>query len=208
VCSVWLCHIPHSYTLLRRLAPSSVVCLSLCQSVALVSPAKMTETSKLPFAFWTRVGPMNHVLHEVQMPTWEGTILRGKQANQYRDTLRSSVKTRLNRSRCRLGCGLAWAQSIMCYMAHPDLPWERGILVDRHALYKVQALSTVSCGKTAEPIHLPFRLWTRVGRGMQKFNRICQVAPMCPHGRTRCRHLLSNIEPSVYGGDAPCDKLL
>jgi len=24
---------------------------------------------------------MNHVLHEVQMPTWDGTILRGKQAN-------------------------------------------------------------------------------------------------------------------------------
>jgi len=24
---------------------------------------------------------------------------------------------------------------------------------------------------------------------MHKFNRIRQVAPMCPHGRTRCRHL-------------------
>jgi len=24
---------------------------------------------------------MNHVLHEVQTPTWEGAILRGKQAN-------------------------------------------------------------------------------------------------------------------------------
>jgi len=24
---------------------------------------------------------MNHVLHEVQMPTWEGAILKGKQAN-------------------------------------------------------------------------------------------------------------------------------
>ena len=62
-------HTPYSYALLRRLAQTSVVCLSLCQSVTLVSPAKTAETIKLPFAFRTRVGPMNHVLHEVQMPT-------------------------------------------------------------------------------------------------------------------------------------------
>ena len=60
----------------------------------------------------------------------------------------------------------------------------------------------------AEPIHLPFRLWTLVGRRMHKFSRICQVAPMCPHGRTCCRHLSNNTEPSVYGGDAPYVKLL
>jgi len=42
---------------------------------------------------------------------------------------------------------------------------------------------------------------------MHKFNRIRQVAPMCPHGRTRCRHLSTNIEPSVYGGDASYVKL-
>jgi len=29
-------------------------------------------------------------------------------------TLRSSVQKRLNRPRCRLGCGLGWAQGIMC----------------------------------------------------------------------------------------------
>jgi len=44
---------------------------------------------------------------------------------------------------------------------------------------------------------------------MHKFDRIRQVAPMCPCGRTRCRHVLNNIvEPSVYGGDAPYGKLL
>jgi len=32
-------------------------------------------------------------------------------------------------------------------------------------------------------------LWTRVGRRMHKFNHIRQVAPVCPYGRTRCRHL-------------------
>jgi len=151
---------------------------------------------------------MNHVLREAQMPTWDETILRGKQANQYRDTLRSYVQTRLNRSRCRLGCGLAWAQSIMCYMGRPDPPWEGAILVDTGAYCKAWALSAVSCAKTAEPIHLPFRLWTRMCRRMHKFNHIRQVAPMCPHGTTRCFHLSNNIEPSVYGGDAPYGKLL
>jgi len=43
---------------------------------------------------------------------------------------------------------------------------------------------------------------------MHEFNGIRQVAPMCPYGRTRCRHLSNNIEPSVYGGDAPYGKLL
>jgi len=43
---------------------------------------------------------------------------------------------------------------------------------------------------------------------MHKFNRIRQVAPMCPCGRTRCRHLSNNIEQSVYVGDAPYGKLL
>ena len=34
----------------------------------------------------------------------------------------------------------------------------------------------------AEPIDLPFGLWTRVGRRKHNFNHIGQVAPMCPHG--------------------------
>ena len=43
---------------------------------------------------------------------------------------------------------------------------------------------------------------------MHKFNRIRQVAPMCPCGRTHCRHLSNKIEPPVYGGYVPCGKLL
>jgi len=43
---------------------------------------------------------------------------------------------------------------------------------------------------------------------MHKFNRIRQVAPMCPYGRTRCRQLSNNNEPSFYGNDAPYVKLL
>jgi len=63
----------------------------------------------------------------------------------------------------------------------------------------------VGCAKTAEPIDLPFWLWSRgsrVGRRMHKFNRIRQVAPLCNHGRTHCRHLANTIEQSVYGDDA------
>ena len=134
-----------SYALLRRrIAPSSVVCpsvfLSLCQCVTLVSPEKTAETIKLPFAFRTRVGPTNHVLHEVQIPTWEGAILRGGNRQTIvnnSDTPRSSVQRRLNRSRCRLGCGFAWVECITCYMGGPDPPWEGAILVDRGAHCKV-----------------------------------------------------------------------
>jgi len=53
----------------------------------------------------------------------------------------------------------------------------------------------------AEPINLPFGLWTRVGRRKHKFNRIHQVAPMCHYGRAHWRHLTNTTEPSVYGGD-------
>ena len=43
---------------------------------------------------------------------------------------------------------------------------------------------------------------------MHKFNRIRQMAPTCPRGRTRCRHLQNTIEPSAYGGDRAHVKLL
>jgi len=47
-----------------------VLCFNvICQSVTLVSPAKRAETIKLAFAFRTRVGPLNHVLDGVQIPT-------------------------------------------------------------------------------------------------------------------------------------------
>jgi len=55
---------------------------------------------------------MNHVLNEIQTPTCEGAILRGKQANH-----------------CK---------------------------VLRH--------SAVICAKTAEPVEVPFGLWTPMGR--------------------------------------------
>ena len=55
--------------------PSSVVCRSVCQSVTLVSPAKMTEPIEMLFGLRTAVGRGNHVLDGVQIPPWEGAIL-------------------------------------------------------------------------------------------------------------------------------------
>jgi len=66
----------------------------------------------------------------------------------------------------------------------------------------------VSFAKTAEPIDLPFTLWTQVGRKKHKFNRIRQVAPMCPHGRAHWHHLTNTIEQPVCAAMLPYIKLL
>ena len=72
--------VTHYYAALHGVAWS--VGLSVALSVFHISePCKTAETNMLPCAFRTQVGPMNHVLHEVQTPTWEGAVLRGKQAN-------------------------------------------------------------------------------------------------------------------------------
>ena len=59
----------------------------------------------------------------------------------------------------------------------------------------------MSCSETAQPIDLPFGLWTQVGRRKHKFSLIRQMAPMCPHGRAHWRHLANTVEPSVCCGD-------
>jgi len=43
----------------------------------------------------------------------------------------------------------------------------------------------MSSAETAEPIDLPYGLWTPVGRRKHKFNHIRQVAPMCTHGKAQ-----------------------
>ena len=59
-----------------------------------MNPAKTAEPIEIPFGLRTRVGPGNHVLDGVQIPSWEGAILRGKGRHivKYRDTLQSSVQ--------------------------------------------------------------------------------------------------------------------
>jgi len=76
VCGFAVSHI--RYTLLRRIASLRtymrpiVTDRSVCQSVTLVSPTKKAEAIELPFELRTRVGPINHVLHGVQIPHGKG----------------------------------------------------------------------------------------------------------------------------------------
>jgi len=52
--------------------------------------AKMAEPIEIPFGLLAWMGPKNHVLHGVQIPSWEGAILRGKRQPivKYRESLR------------------------------------------------------------------------------------------------------------------------
>ena len=89
-----------------------MVCRSVCHNS---EPCKNGCTDRA--AAWVEDlgGPGNHVLDGGPDPPREGTIWRGKDRRivKYRDTLRSSVPKRLNRSRCRLGCGLGWAVGVV-----------------------------------------------------------------------------------------------
>jgi len=67
---------------------------------------------------------------------------------------------------------------------------------------KAYGLSAVSSAETAEPIDLPFGLWTQVSKRKPKFNRIRQLVPVYPHGSAHWRYLANTIEPSVCGGNA------
>jgi len=65
--------------------PSSVVCRSVCLwvcwSVTLVSPAKMAEPIEMPFGLRTRVGPENHVLDGGPDPPMGRGNFKGKGAS-------------------------------------------------------------------------------------------------------------------------------
>jgi len=47
---------------------SSVVCLSVGRSIAIVSPVKTTQPNEMPFGVWTWAGPRNHAVDAVQIP--------------------------------------------------------------------------------------------------------------------------------------------
>jgi len=56
---------------------------------------------------------------------------------------------------------------------------------------KVKGRSAVSCAKTAEPIEMPFGLWTRVGPREHVL-----------HAGAHWRNLANTIEPCMFGGPA------
>ena len=135
---------------------------------------------------------------------WGGN---GRTTIKYKHTLRSSVQKQLNQSRCRLGCGLTWAQSIMCYMGSPDphLKGQFWWIVVPVVIYKHFLPSTVQKRLNRSICHLGCRLeWAEGYTNSIIFTRWRQCAIMGGHIAVTCR----NTEPSVYGGDAPYVKLL
>ena len=91
--------------------------LSVDLSVTLVSPAKAAAPIEMLFGLRTDSGgPKEPLLDEGPDPimgrgSFEGG--KGRPIVKYRDTLRSLVRKRLNRSRCRLSCGLGCAVGII-----------------------------------------------------------------------------------------------
>jgi len=134
-----LCRIPHSYALLRRIAPSSVV----CPLVSLFVTSSVCHTSELCKKRLKRSS--YHLRSGLGWAQWTTSYMRSMGRGNWagnrqtivncRDTPQSSVhvQRRLKLSRCHLGCGLAWAKSITCYVEGPDPPWKGAILVDRGA---------------------------------------------------------------------------
>jgi len=80
----------------------------VCLSVTIVSPAKTARPIEMPFGLLTLVGSRNHILDGVQIPRIKAQFL-GRKARpiaKYRDSVPGDVQKRMNRSRCRWGCGL------------------------------------------------------------------------------------------------------
>ena len=61
--------------------------------LAALSPAKTTESIKMPFGLRTQIGPGSHVLDRGQHPTMEMDNLKGRPTLSYRDTTVIGVKT-------------------------------------------------------------------------------------------------------------------
>jgi len=99
--------------------PSSVVCRSVWLLVCLMvchtsEPCKNGWTDR-DAVYVEDSGGTREPLDGVQIPHgkeqfWGG---KGRPILKYRETVQSSVQKWLNRSRCRLGFGLGWAQIIV-----------------------------------------------------------------------------------------------
>jgi len=92
---------------MRSIVTDRCVGLSVCLFVTLVISLKTAEPIGMLFGFRNRVGAENHMLDGVQ----KGATLEDRRAQwKYKDFLPWAVQERLNRSICRLDCGLEWAE--------------------------------------------------------------------------------------------------
>jgi len=115
-----------SHMAMHYYAPSHRVAWSVGLSVALsVCPCKNGWNDQVAIWVQDSDGP-----NEPRI-TWGPDAIMGmgnfggnrQTIVKYRDTPRSSVQTRLNWSRCRLGCGFAWDQNHVLHRS-PDPPLE------------------------------------------------------------------------------------
>jgi len=85
----------------------------------------------VPFGLWAGVGARHHALDEVQIPYRQGQLWWiGAPLVKYRHFLPSAVQERLDRSICRLGCGLQWAEG--CTNSIAFARWRQCALVGGH----------------------------------------------------------------------------
>jgi len=126
-------------------------------------------------------------------------IARGQTDRQtYRQTYRHADRGRSTEYRHDL-CSIASKVTTLrrdrnVYIIRPHR--SRPYYVDEAYCYRLSSVvclsvTIVSPAKTAEPIEMPFAVWTRVGP-------MKPVLYVCAHWR----HLANTVEPSVYGGDA------
>ena len=154
------------------------VAWSVCRSVTLVSPAKTDEPIEMPFELRTRVGSGNHVLHGGQDPPMGSGNSEGGAASHCIGTLCSYLCKTAESSEIPFGLWAQMGPRNHLLDAVQITPWKGAILEERHAHCKVYRDFLPWAVKMAEPIDLPFGLWTQVGWRNHKFNHIRKVAPM------------------------------
>jgi len=148
-------------------------CRELCETAELI---------EMPFGMLSRVDPKNHVLDGSRGPAWKWASLRGK--GMLRHARRHSyVNCAKMAEPIEMPFG-TWTRvgprKHVLYVA--QIPHAKGQLLrtEEHAIKNMHGHarrhSAARCAKMAEPIDLPFGLWTRVGRRNHKFNRIRQCA--------------------------------
>jgi len=80
----------------------------------------------------------------------------------------------------------------------PDHAVRRGNFGERAAVVKYRNFRPCTVQKRLNRSICHLSLWTRVGRRKHRFNRIRQVAPMCPHKKAHWRHLVNASVTKQY----------
>jgi len=157
----------------------------------------------MPFGLWTQNGPRNHDLDGFRIPRWEGANFRERVAHckvYGLSAVSCAETTKPIDLPLVLWTWVGWRKHEFNHI-HQMLPLCTVSIVFSRWHQCTRWHSSVSCAKTAEPVYLPFGLWTQVSQRKHKFDRICLVAPMCLHGRAHWCHLANMIQLSVSGSD-------